>query len=82
MVLVNCPLMINWHKTSAGILCFSGEWATFVFGSLDPSCRYSELIRMTEGENPRARLEIVEGQDHYFSKDGCELGDLAEKYLL
>lgn len=82
MVLVNCPLMINWHKTKAGILRFSGEWATFVFGSLDPSYRYAELIRKLEGENPRIRLEIVAGQDHYFSKYGCDLAGVAEEYLL
>lgn len=82
MVLLNCPLMINWHKTKAGILRFSGEQSTFVFGSLDPSCRYAELIRTLEKENPRIRLEIVAGQDHHFSKDECDLAGLAEKYLL
>ncbi|HAZ95957.1 MAG TPA: hypothetical protein DCW73_01600, partial [Treponema sp.] len=81
MVLVNGPLMMNWHRTKAGILRFLGESATFVYGSLDPSYRYAELIRTLEKENPRIHLEIADGQDHYFSKNGFDLAELAERYL-
>ena len=81
MLLVNGPLMINWHQTKEGILRFNGELATFVYGSLDPSYRYIEIIRMLEKENPRILLETVEGQDHYFSKSGYDLAELATKYL-
>ena len=82
MVLVNGPLMMNWHRTKAGILRFFGESATFVYGSLDPSYRYAELIRVLEKKNPRIHLEIADGQDHYFSKNGFDLAELAERYLL
>lgn len=81
MVLVNGPLMMNWHRTKAGILRFFGESATFVYGSLDPSYRYAELIRVLEKKNLRIHLEIADGQDHYFSKNGFDLAELAERYL-
>ena len=58
-----------------------GESATFVYGSLDPSYRYAELIRVLEKKNLRIHLEIADGQDHYFSKNGFDLAELAERYL-
>ena len=73
--------MINWHRTKAWILRFLGESATFVYGSLDPSHRYAELIRALEKENPWIHLEIVDGQDHYFSKNGFDLAELAERHM-
>ena len=81
MALVNGPLMFNWHKTKAGILRFSGESATFIYGSLDPSYRYTKLIRTLGKENPRIHLEITEGQDHYLSKNGFDIIELTERYL-
>lgn len=80
MLLINGPLMHNWHKTKDGIIKFNGERITFVYGSLDPSIRYTGLIEPMVDE--KVKLEIIEGQDHHFSKDTFDFKQLPEKFLL
>ncbi len=80
MLLVNGPLMYNWHKTKEGIKNFSGEKMVFVYGSLDQSFYYTELIKPLENE--KIKLEIIEGQDHHFSKDTFDFKKLPESFLL
>ncbi len=62
MVLVNTPLMINYHKTKDGIARFEGERMTFVYGSLDPSYKFSELITLEHRDN--IKLQILDQMDH------------------
>ncbi len=80
MLLINGPLIYNWHKTRKGIEKFSGEKVVFVYGSLDPSFKYTELIKTIK--NKKAELFIIEGQDHHFSKDTFDFKKLPEKFLL
>ena len=80
MLLINGPLMLNWHKTKDGIKTFTGERMTFVYGSLDPSIKYTGLIEPFVNET--VKLEIIEGQDHHFSKDTFEFKELPERFLL
>jgi len=62
LVLINGPLMINPHKTKEGINNFKGERMTFMFGSLDPSYKYAELVTMEEKDN--IRLMILDNMNH------------------
>lgn len=80
MLLVNGPLMYNWHKTKEGIQKFSGEKIVLVYGSLDQSYQYTGLIEPLINE--KVKLEIIEGQDHHFSKDTFDFKTLPEKFLL
>lgn len=80
MLLVNGPLMYNWHKTKEGIQNFSGERIVLVYGSIDQSYKYTGLIKPLESE--KVKLEIIEGQDHHFSKDTFDFKTLPEKFLL
>lgn len=80
MTLVNAPLMYNWHKTKKGIQNFAGEKIVLVYGSLDQSFKYTGLI--TPLTNDKIKLEIINGQDHLFSKDTFEFENLPEKFLL
>ncbi len=80
MLLINVPLMINWHKTKEGIMSFKGEKLILVYGSLDQSYKYTELL--TPLLNKKIELKIIEGQDHYFSKDSYDFKQLPEDFLL
>lgn len=75
MLLVNCPLMINLHKTKEGISKYKGK-ITFVFGTKDPSFNYLPLIQ----DFRNVRVVTILGQDHNFSK-GDEFLELPDKYL-
>lgn len=62
LVLINGPLMINYHKTKDGFHRFNGERISFIYGSLDPSYQYAELITYEPKEN--RELIILENMDH------------------
>lgn len=79
LVLVNGPLMYNYHKTKDGATKFGGERITFVYGSLDQSMIYTELLKSII--NDKIKLEIVDGEDHHFSKSEEDFFSLPEKYL-
>jgi hypothetical protein len=64
MLLINTPLFINLHKTKAGIRNFSGEKITMIYGSLDPSSKYTELLSDIKQKN--FEYHIINGQDHFF----------------
>lgn len=46
MVLINGPLMIYYHRTKDGMTKFDGERITYIYGSLDPSYKYSGLLTL------------------------------------
>jgi len=80
MILINAPLMINLHKTKEGIKSFKGDKIVLIYGSLDQSYMYVELIKPLL--NDVVKLKIIEGQDHFFSKDTYDFKKLPEDYLL
>lgn len=79
LLLINPPLMINTPKLCAATKRFAGEKMTFVFGSEDPSIGTVDLFKLYEREN--VKVEVVPGQDHFFSKNGFNLFELAEREL-
>lgn len=80
MLLINAPLMVNLHRTKDGIKAFKGEKIVLVYGSLDQSYRYVGLIEPLLNE--KIKLEIIEGQDHFFSKNTYDFKKLPEDFLL
>ena len=80
MLLVNSPLFFNWHLIKDGMKQFTGEKAIFVYGDLDPSYKYVEMLNLIG--NDRVKLEIIEGADHHFVGMLDEFIDLPNKYLL
>lgn len=80
MLLINGPLMINWSQTKKGLEKFEGESVVMVYGSLDPSFKYAEMIEFID--NPgKIRLITIEGADHNFKNmDEC-FQSLLEEYL-
>ena len=79
MLVINTPLMYNWHKTKEGIQKFKGNKLTIVYGSEDQSINYVGLISLLE--NDVVKLKIIEGQDHHFSKDTYDFKKLPEEFL-
>ena len=52
----------------------------FVYGDLDPSYKYVEMLNLIG--NDRLKLEIIEGADHHFADKLDEFMKLPYKYLL
>lgn len=65
MLLVNVPLMINWHRTKEGLKQFRGEKIAMIYGDRDPSFRYCGMLSLIE--QPSLTCEIVPGADHNFA---------------
>lgn len=69
MVLVNMPLMLNFHKIKAALTRADTE-IRFVYGEKDPSVSYVPFLRNASAkEESLARTEIVTvgGADHNFA---------------
>ena len=80
MLLINPPIFFNWHKLKDGIKQFKGERATFIYGDLDPSYKYSEMLNLIRNE--RIKYEIIQGADHHFKGKLDEFINLPYKFLL
>ena len=79
-LLLNMPLMINWHKSRAGLMeMSSAQKVTVAFGERDPSYRYSELIDMLHKEN--IKRVVLPAADHNFSQAIDEFIRLPERFL-
>lgn len=80
MVLVNMPLMINFHKTVQWINAMTGTDIVTVYGEIDPSYRYIPFLQIKNFEN----LEIVkvDGADHNFNGMTEQYIELSEKAVL
>ena len=69
MVLVNMPLMLNFHKIKAALTRADTE-IRFVYGEGDPSISYVPFLRNAsskEGNLARAEIVTVDGADHNFA---------------
>lgn len=78
-VLVNGPLMYNFHKTKEDALDFGGDRLTFVYGDNDQSFKYTELL--TAILNDKIKLEIMENNDHHFSNSFDDFQMIPDKFL-
>ncbi len=68
MVLVNMPLMLNFHKIKEALLRADTE-IRFVYGEGDPSIFYVPFLRNAsakEGSLARTEIVTVDGADHNF----------------
>lgn len=80
MLLINGPLMINWPQTKKGLEKFNGEIATMVYGSLDPSYMYAEMVEFIDNSG-KIRLVKCEGADHNFKNMDEYFQRLSEEFL-
>ena len=66
-VLINAPLMINFHKIKEGAQKFRGDNMYFLYGEEDPSFRYIEILNVIK--NTACKYKIIKGEGHEFSKE-------------
>ncbi|MBO7196927.1 MAG: hypothetical protein J6V80_06370 [Clostridia bacterium] len=78
MVLVNMPLMINYHKTKNMIQSASQTEILAVYGERDPSVSYVPYI---EGKYDNLKTLIIPGADHNFKGMLGDFVDLAERLM-
>ena len=79
MLLVNMPLMYNWHKIKSGLIKYNGQKLILVYGSQDQSVKYLELLQRINNE--KIKTIIIPDQDHYFSNCEKIFEQLPLKYL-
>ena len=80
MLIVNMPIFVNWHKIKDGMKQFNGKQATFIYGTLDPSYKYVEMLTLLNKDN--IKLEIIKDADHNFVGKLDEFIALPNKYLV
>ena len=80
MLLINGPLMINYHKTKAGIAKFKGEKMVLIYGEHDPSYKFVGLLNLID--NPKKSIHVIPSADHNFVGMLEEFENLAEEYLV
>ncbi len=64
MILINMPLMINYHKSKAALDAFTDTEVLFVYGGLDPSVKYLPFLKSRYKD--RFKILVAEGADHNF----------------
>lgn len=74
MLLVNMPLMINFHKTVKAIKELDNIPKTFVYGSLDPSRGYIPYLELQNQKN--MEIKLYDGADHNFKGKESLFGEL------
>ena len=80
MLLVNAPLFINWYKLKEGLSKINYKEVYLVYGELDQSYKYTELLKTLLNDN--IKLEIISGVDHHFTGMLDEFVKLPEKFLI
>lgn len=78
MVLVNMPLMINFHKTVKMISALPKTEILAVYGDKDPSFSYTPFLK---GKGENLNVSIVSGADHNFKGYTEEFISLSDKML-
>ena len=79
MLLINPPIVWNWPITKNALKKFNGEKIVYVFGELDPFCRYADLIQFVQKEN--IFLYKLSNVDHEFTGQLETFIQLPEIYL-
>lgn len=79
-LLINPPLFISYHKLKDGMLKFTGDKMTFIYGSLDPSYKFVELLDLVD--NDKISYVVLENKDHNLADDIELLESLLDEYLL
>ncbi|MBR4830359.1 MAG: alpha/beta hydrolase [Bacilli bacterium] len=79
LLLINAPLMYNYHKTKEGLENFNKEQIVLIYGSEDQSINYVGLLDLIN--NNKVKYFVINGQDHHFSKDTYDFKQLPFDYL-
>lgn len=79
LLLINAPLMYNYHKTKEALINFNSEQLVLIYGSLDQSFPYVKLLDRIQ--NKKVKYYIIDNQDHYFSKGVYDFKKLPFDYL-
>ncbi len=68
LLLINMPLMINFHKTKAALAAVKAD-VIFVYGEKDPSHPYVPFLQNAIERTAigRASIDTVQGADHNFT---------------
>ena len=74
MLLINGPLMINFHKTKRGIVAYENEKIEMVYGTQDPSYKYVELLDSIDSKV--LLVNTLENIDHVFTNALSEFEQL------
>ena len=74
MLLINGPLMINFHKTKRGIVAYENEKIEMVYGTQDPSYKYVELLDSIDSKV--LLVNTLENIDHVFTNASSEFEQL------
>lgn len=78
-LLINPPLFISYHKLKDGMLKFNGDKMTFVYGTLDPSYKFVEILDNVG--NDKISYVVLENKDHNLADDIELLESLLSDYL-
>ena len=79
-LLLNMPLMINWHRSRAGLgKLLPIQQMTMLWGDRDPSYKYIELIDTIKGKN--ITKVVLPGMDHMLSGASRDVVKLLDNYL-
>lgn len=65
LLLINSPLMFNFHLIKNGLKNMQDKKVYIVYGSLDPSIKYTELLGPLLSDT--IKLQVIEGADHNFA---------------
>ncbi len=77
MVCINAPLMINFHgKTLPGVKKLGKGNLTMVYGSRDPSYKYTPFV------DKWTTVEIIEGADHNLMGLESNFSQMIERLLI
>ena len=79
MLLINMPLMINYHKIKAALKAAGETEVIFAYGDKDPSYSYLPYLRLSC--EPSSQIVTVEGADHNFSGKTEEFVELSRLIL-
>ena len=79
MLLINMPIIINWHRVKKGIAHFGGR-VTIIYGDKDPSYKYFGILDAVKSE--QVEIGIVTDADHEFSNCVEQFIELPMRYLL
>ena len=79
MMLINMPLMINFHKSCKILSAIKNTEIITVYGEKDPSFPYIPYLR---GKSERLSVLTVDGADHNFCNMTDRLINLSEKLII
>lgn len=65
MLLINGPLMINFHKTKRGLSAFGNNKIEMAYGEKDPSYKYVEMLNIVDSKS--LAVKTLAGIDHNFT---------------